>query len=117
MHFIFSSANPSLSPSHALPPSPPPSPSSPFLPPPPSPPPSPSSLPPPPSPPPSPHSSPLSTPPLFLLLPGRYGEEFVEKRKEKLQMWTNRVARHPILSRSAVFQHFLTCPDSDQGVS
>ena len=48
---------------------------------------------------------------------GRFGEEFVEKRRAKLQMWTNRVARHPVLSTSDVFQHFVTCGDADQGVS
>ena len=42
---------------------------------------------------------------------GRYGEEFVEKRRERLQMWTNRLARHPVISRCEVFQHFLTCTD------
>ena len=42
---------------------------------------------------------------------GRYGEDFVEKRREKLQMWTNRIARHPVISRSDVFHHFLACPD------
>ena len=48
---------------------------------------------------------------------GRFGEEFVEKRRAKLEMWTNRIARHPVLSRCDVFQHFVTCPDSDQTVS
>lgn len=42
---------------------------------------------------------------------GRYGEEFVEKRREKLQMWSNRVARHPVLSRSEVIVHFFLCDD------
>ena len=54
---------------------------------------------------------------LFISPVGRFGEEFVEKRREKLQMWTNRVARHPVLSCSEVFQHFLACDDNDQGVS
>ena len=52
----------------------------------------------------------------YLYLTGRYGEEFIEKRCEKLQMWTNRIARHPILSRSDVVHHFLTCPDGDEKV-
>ena len=30
---------------------------------------------------------------------------------EKLQMWTNRVARHPVISRCDVFRHFLTCDE------
>ncbi len=46
---------------------------------------------------------------------GRYGEDFVEKRREKLERWTNRVARHPVLSRSEVMGHFLLC--DDEGVS
>ena len=45
------------------------------------------------------------------ILPGRYGEDFVEKRKEKLQMWSNRIARHPVLSRSEVIAHFYLCDD------
>jgi len=42
---------------------------------------------------------------------GRYGEEFVEKRREKLQRWTNRIARHPVLARSEVITHFILCDD------
>ena len=47
---------------------------------------------------------------------GRYGEDFVEKRRQKLQMWSNRIARHPVLSRSEVIAHFFLC-DDDGGVS
>lgn len=46
---------------------------------------------------------------------GRYGEDFVEKRREKLQRWSNRIARHPVISRSDVFIHFIHC--DDEGVS
>ena len=46
---------------------------------------------------------------------GRYGEEFVAKRQEKLQRWSNRIARHPVLSRSEVVNHFFLCDDT--GVS
>ena len=46
---------------------------------------------------------------------GRYGEDFVEKRREKLQLWSNRIARHPVMSRSDVFIHFIHCDDN--GVS
>ncbi|XP_064384617.1 sorting nexin-33-like [Halichondria panicea] len=42
---------------------------------------------------------------------GRYGEDFIEKRREKLQRWTNRIARHPVLSRSEVVTHFILCDD------
>ena len=48
---------------------------------------------------------------------GRYGEEFVSKRKEKLEGWSNRVARHPVMSRSFVFRHFLTCQDEQVSLS
>ena len=48
-------------------------------------------------------------------LPGRYGEDFVEKRRQKLQMWSNRIARHPVLSRCEVIEHFFLC--DDEGVS
>jgi hypothetical protein len=46
---------------------------------------------------------------------GRYGEDFVAKRQEKLQRWSNRIARHPVLSRSEVVNHFFLCDDA--GVS
>ena len=46
---------------------------------------------------------------------GRYGEEFVAKRQEKLQRWSNRIARHPVLSRCEVVNHFFLCDDA--GVS
>ncbi|XP_062504490.1 sorting nexin-33-like [Corticium candelabrum] len=45
---------------------------------------------------------------------GRYGEEFVEKRREKLQMWLNRVARHPVVSQCHVLHHFLTCGENEK---
>ena len=50
-----------------------------------------------------------------LFLPGRYGEQFVEKRREKLERWSNRIARHPVLSRSEVVSHFFLC--DGEGVS
>ena len=52
---------------------------------------------------------------LFLSAAGRYGEDFVEKRREKLERWSNRIARHPVLSRSSVITHFFLC--DDDGVS
>jgi len=45
------------------------------------------------------------------LFTGCYGKGFVEKHKEKLEAWSNRVARHPMLSHSFVFRHFLTCAE------
>ena len=47
-------------------------------------------------------------------IPGRFGEEFIEKRREKLEIWINRISQHPVLSESAVFQHFLTCGDNEK---
>ena len=45
---------------------------------------------------------------------GRFGDEFIEKRKEKLQMWMNRICLHPVLSQSTVFRHFITCADNEK---
>merc|ERR1719429_252474 len=42
---------------------------------------------------------------------GRYEEEFIEHRMNQLQSFVDRVCRHPVLSQSEVFQHFLTCTD------
>ncbi|CAG2107737.1 unnamed protein product [Medioppia subpectinata] len=40
---------------------------------------------------------------------GRYQEEFIEHRRLQLQSWVNRICRHPVLSQSEVWQHFLQC--------
>ncbi|PVD33772.1 hypothetical protein C0Q70_05032 [Pomacea canaliculata] len=45
------------------------------------------------------------------LIVGRYEEDFVQERMKFLQMWINRMVRHPLISRSEVFLHFLTCTD------
>ncbi|KAK9497596.1 hypothetical protein O3M35_004294 [Rhynocoris fuscipes] len=42
---------------------------------------------------------------------GRYEEHFIEHRKNQLQAFVDCVCRHPILSRSPVWQHFITCTD------
>lgn len=42
---------------------------------------------------------------------GRYEEQFIEHRRVQLQEFVNWVCRHPVLSISSVFQHFLTCTD------
>ena len=44
----------------------------------------------------------------------RFDEAFVEKRKERLGMWTNRIVRHPVLSQCQAVNHFLTCSDGDE---
>lgn len=42
---------------------------------------------------------------------GRYENEFIDHRMNQLQSFVDRVCRHPILSQSEVWQHFLTCTD------
>ena len=41
----------------------------------------------------------------------------MEKRKEKLQLWINRICLHPVLSQSLVFKHFLTCGDNEKVIN
>uniref|UniRef100_A0A8D0CKY2 Sorting nexin 9 n=1 Tax=Scleropages formosus TaxID=113540 RepID=A0A8D0CKY2_SCLFO len=42
---------------------------------------------------------------------GRFEEEFIKMRMERLQGWMTRMCRHPIISNSEVFQLFLTYKD------
>jgi len=42
---------------------------------------------------------------------GRFEEDFIERRRMALEHYINRLARHPVISQSAVFQHFITCTD------
>ncbi|KAF0023536.1 hypothetical protein F2P81_024166 [Scophthalmus maximus] len=42
---------------------------------------------------------------------GRFEEEFIKMRMERLQGWMTRMCRHPIVSSSDVFQLFLTYKD------
>jgi len=42
---------------------------------------------------------------------GRYEEEFIEHRMNQLQSFVDRMCRHPVLSQSEVWTHFLTCTD------
>ena len=42
---------------------------------------------------------------------GRYEKEFLDHRMYQLQSFIDRVCRHPVLSQSEVFDHFLTCTD------
>ena len=42
---------------------------------------------------------------------GRYQGEFIEHRRTQLQSWVNRICRHPLLSQSDVWNHFITCTD------
>ncbi|XP_066582375.1 sorting nexin lst-4 isoform X2 [Prorops nasuta] len=42
---------------------------------------------------------------------GRYDEQFIEHRRTQLQEFVDYVCRHPVLSRSRVWEHFITCTD------
>ncbi|XP_054617079.1 sorting nexin-9b isoform X2 [Dunckerocampus dactyliophorus] len=42
---------------------------------------------------------------------GRFEEEFIKMRMERLQGWMSRMCRHPVVSSSEVFQLFLTYKD------
>lgn len=42
---------------------------------------------------------------------GRYEEQFIEHRRTQLQEFVDYVCRHPVLSKSRVWEHFITCTD------
>jgi sorting nexin-9/18/33 len=42
---------------------------------------------------------------------GRYEEDLIEHRKQILQLWVDKICRHPVLSQSEVWQHFITTTD------
>ncbi|XP_026875934.2 sorting nexin-9a isoform X2 [Electrophorus electricus] len=42
---------------------------------------------------------------------GRFEDEFIKMRMERLQAWMSRMCRHPVVSNSDVFQLFLTYKD------
>lgn len=42
---------------------------------------------------------------------GRYEEQFIEHRRIQLQEFVDYVCRHPVLSRSRAWEHFITCTD------
>ncbi|KAG8444387.1 hypothetical protein GDO86_009538, partial [Hymenochirus boettgeri] len=42
---------------------------------------------------------------------GRFEEEFIKMRMERLQAWMSRMCRHPVISESDVFQQFLNFRD------
>ena len=39
---------------------------------------------------------------------GRFDDDFVTDRMSRLQCWSARMCRHPLMSSASVFQHFLT---------
>lgn len=45
---------------------------------------------------------------------GRFEQDFVSKRRKGLIWWMNHMTSHPVLARCDVFQHFLTCPSTDE---
>ena len=45
---------------------------------------------------------------------GRFESDFVEERRRQLELWLNRVCRHPVLCASYAVQHFITCELSDK---
>lgn len=42
---------------------------------------------------------------------GRYQDDFIRHRLAQLQMWVDRICRHPVLAQSEVWSHFITCTD------
>ncbi len=40
-----------------------------------------------------------------------FDENFINKRKVKLELWLNRMAAHPVIGQSEVFIHFLRCEE------
>jgi len=44
---------------------------------------------------------------------GRFQEDFVEHRRNLLQLWVNYITRHPVLSQCDVWWHFMACPTDD----
>lgn len=45
---------------------------------------------------------------------GRYEESFIEHRRIMLQRWVDRISRHPVISQSTVWMHFITCTDEKE---
>ncbi|XP_024859044.2 sorting nexin-9-like, partial [Kryptolebias marmoratus] len=45
---------------------------------------------------------------------GRFDEDFIRMRMERLQAWMTRMCRHPVVSQSEVFQLFLTYKDEKE---
>ncbi|XP_056674969.1 sorting nexin-9 isoform X3 [Monodelphis domestica] len=45
---------------------------------------------------------------------GRFEEEFIKMRMERLQGWMTRMCRHPVISESEVFQQFLSFRDEKE---
>jgi sorting nexin-9/18/33 len=46
---------------------------------------------------------------------GRFEDDFIERRRLALERYMSRLARHPVISQSDVFQHFITCTEEKVG--
>ncbi|KAG0343035.1 hypothetical protein BG004_005517 [Podila humilis] len=42
---------------------------------------------------------------------GRFSEEFIERRRQALELFLGRLVRHPVIRYSDLFTHFLSCSD------
>ncbi|XP_078088154.1 sorting nexin-9-like [Mustelus asterias] len=47
-------------------------------------------------------------------IPWRYSDDFVQARMGGLQSWISRISRHPIISQSEIFQHFIRRRDEKE---
>jgi len=47
----------------------------------------------------------------FAVDAGRFEEDFVNSRLKQLQLWIDRMCKHPVIAHSQVFVHFLSCTD------
>ncbi|KAK7069134.1 Sorting nexin-9, partial [Halocaridina rubra] len=45
---------------------------------------------------------------------GRFEDDLIEYRMTMLQSWIDRICRHPVVSQSEVFHHFVTCPNDEK---
>ncbi|CAG8681807.1 11391_t:CDS:10, partial [Acaulospora morrowiae] len=45
---------------------------------------------------------------------GRFNEEFIEKRRRALEVFINRLARHPVIRYSDLLTHFLNCDNDSE---
>ncbi|NXG14223.1 SNX18 protein, partial [Grallaria varia] len=44
----------------------------------------------------------------------RFEEDFISKRRKGLAWWMDHMCSHPVLAQCNAFQHFLTCPSTDE---
>ena len=53
---------------------------------------------------------------LLFFIQGRFEDDFVAERMRQLQLWIDRLCRHPVVHHSNVLHHFLTCTDDKVGI-